>query len=149
MDWEGNFPKHDTTAPGGQFTSSTEAFNELIREVGLDDSYFYTHGKYFTIPPTDPNKAAPNDDGVLSAAENTHSYVPGFTDESPADFPLVADEMISPDGAFGEHHFWLDKRKAVVGYVGGQVRIEKLTSRKPGAKLEIDPLPPGKEWLLP
>ena len=151
MDWDGHYPKFDTAAAGGiwplengvEFQTSTEAFNELIRELDIGtEEIFYTRSK-------NPSKNAPNNDGILAADENCFSLISGLTDASPARWPLVANEMIDSSGSFGEYHPYLKNGRAIVGFCGGQVKIMKLTSKEPGAKLSADLLPPGHKWLLP
>lgn len=129
MDWDGIYPCTDTSkSDAGEFTNSTDAFNELIRVVkfGPEDLFY--------VPTKNPAKSKPNLDGVLTAAENNFSYVVGQSDSTPARSPLVADEMISP-GVVGEYHPWLHRKRIIVGYCGGQVKIERLDSNQPGAEV--------------
>lgn len=135
QDWDGLYPTFDSSggsggdsgggSAGGNFSNSTDAFNELIREVGLGtEEIFYVQGN--------PEKPVPpNQDGELLPEENSYSYVVGLSDSKPARCPLVADEM--DGGSYGKNHPWLKNGKAVVGYCGGQVKIEKLNSKEEGA----------------
>ena len=43
--------------------------------------------------------------------------------------------MESP-GVYGKYHPWLAEKIAVVGYVGGHVAKERLTSSEPGATIK-------------
>lgn len=128
FDNEGTFPVGEEA--GSQFSTSTEAFQYLIKETDLGtEEIFFTQGN--------PDKTMPpNNDGELVKEENCMSYVSGLTDTSPARSPIVADEMEGP-GTFGENHPWLSSKKAVVGYVGGQVKVEKLTSATAGATVKV------------
>jgi prepilin-type N-terminal cleavage/methylation domain-containing protein len=140
FDNEGSFPKGEQA--GAEFSSSTEAFKYLIRETDLGtEEIFFTQGNpQKTVPP--------NNDGDLVKEENCMSYVLGMTDTSPARAPIVADEMESP-GTYGDTHPWLNQKKAVVGYVGGQVKIEKITSNRAGATVKVgdiqDIFQPGEQ----
>lgn len=128
FDNEGTFPVGEEA--GSQFGTSTEAFAHLIEETDLGtEEIFFTQGN--------PDKTLPpNNDGELVEEENCMSYVLGLTDTSPARSPIVADEMEGP-GSYGENHPWLNSKKAVVGYVGGQVKIEKLTGKTGGATVTV------------
>ena len=106
----------------------TEAFSLLIDEIELGtEEIFYVRGN--------PDKPIPpNQDGVLTQAENGYLYVAGQTDSNPARSPLVADEMAA-SGGYAESHPWLKGGRAIVGYCGGQVKIERLTNKEPGATI--------------
>jgi hypothetical protein len=39
-------------------------------------------------------------------------------------------------GSYGQFHPWLEQKKAVVGYVGGQVKQDKLSTNQPGATVK-------------
>ncbi len=134
QDWDGLYPAFDTLgADGGgggeKFGTSTEAFNELIREVQLGtEVIFFVQGNPEKVVP-------PNEDGELLPAENCITYVIGQTDSSPARSPLTTDEMMDTGGTFGAGHPWLKSKQAVVGYCGGQVKKEKLTAGTEGATI--------------
>lgn len=133
QDWDGLYPIQVTTVDGvdtlEHFNSSTEAFNDLIEQVGLGtEEFFYLYGN-----PAKPVR--PNQDGTLTKAENCYVYVSGQTDSTPARSPLIANEMESP-GVYGANHPWLKQGKAVIGYCGGQVKIDTLSSKAPGATVE-------------
>lgn len=143
MDWDGIYPSTDTSSSGdssgggasggssGEFGNSTDAFNELIREVDLGtEEIFFVQGNPEKLLP-------PNQDGELVAEENCYSYVVGQSDSTPARSPLVADEMSG--GSYTENHPWLKSGRAIVGYCGGQVKIEKLTSKEEGATVRGAP----------
>lgn len=140
FDNEGAFPKGEEA--GSEFGTSTDAFQYLIKETDLGtEEIFYTQGNpQKTVPP--------NNDADLLKDENCMSYVIGMTDTSPARSPIVADEMDGP-GTYGEGHPWLNQKKAIVGYVGGQVKIEKLTSGRAGATVKVgdveDIFQPGEQ----
>lgn len=127
QDHNGVYPASvENLAENPRFTTSTEAFNELIRGVDLGtEELFYSKGL--------PDKPIPpNQDGILTKAENCFIYVIGQGDETPARSPLIANEMASP-GVYGANHPWLNKGAAIVGYCGGAVKMEKLTGKEPGA----------------
>tara|TARA_R110002096_G_scaffold114770_10_gene248837 strand:- start:7093 stop:7794 length:702 start_codon:yes stop_codon:yes gene_type:complete len=134
QDWDGLYPAFDTLGEdsggeSGKFSTSTEAFQELIREVQLGtEIIFFTQGNPEKVRP-------PNEDGELLPEENCMTYVLGQTDSSPARSPLTADEMQDTGGSFGAGHPWLKSRQAVVGYCGGQVKKEKLTGSTEGATI--------------
>jgi len=50
----------------------------------------------------------------------------------PPDSPVLADEMISP-GVYGAGHPWLKEGCAVVAYLQGHAKVERLTRKSPGA----------------
>lgn len=136
MDHNGHYPTKVENAAdraaGLDFQTSTEAFNELIEKVDLGtEEIFYIQGNPMKLLP-------PNNDGVLMPEENSYIYVIGQTDSSPERSPLIADEMESP-GVYGENHPWRRSGRVVVGYCGGQVKIEKLTSKGPGATVRGAP----------
>lgn len=125
LDWDGSFPNKDEG--GNDFGNSTLVFQTLMKETGLGaDEIFY----YQTNNPQKSNP--PNGDGFLDPIENCVIYVKGMNSSAPANAPIVADEQTG-GGAYGQFHPWLDQKKAVVGYVGGQVRPERLTTNQPGA----------------
>ena len=132
-DWEGLFPSFDPnqpTAGTGQdstFSTSTQAFNVLIPDYIDTESIFWLQTK-------DPSKMMPpREDGILTPNENVYCYVAGQTDTSFSRSPLVADGLMTGPGEYSEFHPWLKSRKAVVGYCGGHVSEENLTSASPGA----------------
>jgi prepilin-type N-terminal cleavage/methylation domain-containing protein len=125
LDWDGAFPNKDED--GNDFGNSTEVFQNLMLETGVGaDEIFY----YQTNNPQKSNP--PNGDGFLDPVENCVVYVSGMNSSAPAGAPIIADEMENA-GSYGQFHPWLEQRKAVVGYVGGQVRPERLTTNQPGA----------------
>lgn len=137
-DWEGVYPSYDPdkSAQGGgggddsgDFSTSTDAFNVLIKQGYIDtESIFWMSTK-------NPAKLRPPvEDARLETNENCYTYVMGLTDTSFSRSPLVADEQEGP-GTYGQYHPWLEMRKAVVGYSGGHVNAERLESAEPGAKV--------------
>ncbi len=136
-DWDGVYPAWDPDAAddgggdseGGDFGTSTDAFNVLISQGYIDtESIFWMQTK-------NPEKLKPpREDGELESTENCYTYVMGLTDTSFSRSPLVADEQDGP-GTYGEYHPWLEMRRAVVGYSGGQVTAERLDSDQAGAKV--------------
>jgi len=129
-DWDGLYPSFDPDDAGSgedsKFSTSTEAFNVLIPEYIDSELAFW-------IQTENPDKKrAPREDGKLEQEENTYSYVAGQTNTSYSGSPLVSDEMNGP-GTFGEWHPWLEAKRAVVGYVGGHVQKDRLTSAEEGA----------------
>jgi prepilin-type N-terminal cleavage/methylation domain-containing protein len=120
LDWDGAFPNKDET--GGDFGNSTLVFQHLMQEtgVGADEIFYYQKSN------------PPNGDGFLDPVENCVIYVKGMNSSAPASAPIIADEQTG-GGAYGPFHPWLDQKKAVVGYVGGQVRPERLTTNQQGA----------------
>ncbi|MEM6915418.1 MAG: type II secretion system protein [Verrucomicrobiota bacterium] len=135
-DWEGLYPSFDpdelADSGGGEdskFGTSTEAFNVLIPDYIDSESIFWTQTR-------DPNKLRPpREDGQLEAQENVYAYVVNQTDTSFSRSPLVADGLMEGVGAYGEFHPWLRSKKAIVGYCGGHVSEERLTSSEPGATI--------------
>ncbi|MEX2578830.1 MAG: hypothetical protein WD342_07210 [Verrucomicrobiales bacterium] len=133
-DWDW-FPAWDPYADdsaggeGEEFSTSTEAFNALIPNY-LDVEYvFWTQTK-------DPERPRPpNEDNTLEPSENVYLYVVGQTDTSYSRSPLVADGLMESPGHYGKYHPWLKSKKAIVGYVGGHVTEEDLTSSRPGATI--------------
>ncbi len=132
-DWDGVFPSFDPDATSGggggtsQFSTSTEAFNVLIPDYIDTELIFWT-------PSQNPDKLrAPIENDNLEQHENSFAYVTGLTDTSFSRSPLVADGEMSGPGEYGEFHPWLAAKTAVVGYVGGHVNREKLTSAEEGA----------------
>jgi len=123
-DWDGSYP-FDVEGGGARFTTSTEAFNVLIPDYIDTEIIFWTPGN-----PEKPLQ--PEEDEVLDQDENCFIFVAGLTDTSFSRSPLIADEMDGP-GTYGELHPWLEAKTAVVGYVGGHVNRETLTSNEAGA----------------
>lgn len=129
-DWDGLYPSFDPdkTEGGGEeasFSSSNDAFNVLIPQYIDTESIFWYAMKPDKLQP-------PREDGNLEAKECTYVYVSGLTNTSFSRSPLVADAQESA-GTYGENHPWLNQKKAVVGYVGGNVATETLTSAEAGA----------------
>jgi prepilin-type N-terminal cleavage/methylation domain-containing protein len=137
-DWEGIYPSFDPDADqsgggGGEddseFTTSTDAFNVLIPDYIDTEIVFWIQTKH-------PEKVQPpKEDGTLEAEENVYCYVTGLTDTSFSRSPLVADGLMDGPGEYGEHHPWLKSKKAVVGFCGGHVSEESLTSATAGATI--------------
>lgn len=132
-DWEGLYPSFDPDAEneeGGEdskFGTSTEAFNVLIPDYVDTEIIFWMQTQH-------PDKLRPpREDGELEDSENVYAYVVGQTDTSFSRSPLVADGLMDGPGEYGEFHPWLKSKKAVIGYCGGHVSEENLTSAAPGA----------------
>lgn len=132
-DWEGLYPSFDPDADeeaGGEdssFTNSTDAFNVLIPDYIDTEVIFWMQTRH-------PDKLQPpREDGELEPQENVYCYVSGQFDTSFSRSPLVADGLMDGPGEYGEYHPWLKSKKAVVGYCGGHVQEETLTSAQPGA----------------
>jgi prepilin-type N-terminal cleavage/methylation domain-containing protein len=135
-DWEGIYPSFDPDAEqsggggGGEdseFSTSTDAFNVLIPDYIDTEIVFWIQTK-------DPEKMQPpKEDGTLEAEENVYCYVNGQTDTSFSRSPLVADGLMDGPGEYGEFHPWLKSKKAVVGFCGGHVSEESLSSATAGA----------------
>lgn len=102
---------------------------KLYREEVRPESIFWTQTRH-------PDKLRPpREDGQLEPEENVYCYVVNQTDTSFSRSPLVADGLMDAIGAYGEHHPWLRSKKAIVGYCGGHVSEEKLTSNQAGATI--------------
>ena len=137
-DWEGLYPSFDpeeeaNSGGGGgadsEFSTSTDAFNVLIPDYIDTESIFWTQTR-------DPERLRPpREDGDLESRENVYCYVVNQTDTTFSRSPLVADGLMDGIGEFGEFHPWLRSKKAIVGYCGGHVSEEKLTSNEPGATI--------------
>jgi len=133
-DWEGAFPSFDPDADdagGGDdsegFTTSTEAFNALVPDYIDTEVVFWLRTK-------DPDRVRPpREDGELEPEEVVYGYATGQLDTSFSRSPLVFDGLMEDPGAYGEFHPWLSSKKAVIGYCGGHVTEERLTSAEPGA----------------
>jgi len=135
-DWEGIYPSFDPDAEQGgggggeedsEFTTSTDAFNALIPDYIDTEIVFWLQTKH-------PDKVQPpKEDGELEPQENVYCYASGQTDTSFSRSPLVADGLMDGPGEYGEYHPWLKSKKAVVGFCGGHVTEETLTSATPGA----------------
>lgn len=136
-DWDGLYPSFDPDAEreggGGEdseFSTSTDAFNVLIPDYIDSESIFWVQTK-------DPDKLRPpREDGELENEENVFAYVTGQTDTSFSRSPLVADGLMDGIGEYGEYHPWLRSKKAIVGFCGGHVTEERLTSNQPGATIK-------------
>lgn len=137
-DWEGIYPSFDpdkqTSGSGGggedsEFTTSTDAFNVLIPDYIDTEVVFWIASKH-------PEKLQPpREDGELESKENVYCYVTGQTDTSFSRSPLVADGLMDGPGEYSEYHPWLKSKKAVVGFCGGHVTEETLTSAAAGATI--------------
>lgn len=137
-DWDGAYPSFDPDAEddgggGGEdggFTTSTEAFNVLIPDYIDTEAIFW-----FKTP--DPERIQPpRDDGDLEDEENVYAYVSNQSDTTFSRSPLVADGLMDGPGEYGEFHPWLGSKKAVVGYCGGNVNVERLSSAAAGATVK-------------
>jgi hypothetical protein len=90
----------------------------------------------FWIPTKDPQRLQPpREDGQLEPQENVYAYATGQTDTSFSRSPLVADGLMEGPGQYGQFHPWLKSKKAVVGFCGGHVQEETLTSAQSGATI--------------
>ena len=135
-DWEGIYPSFDPeeevdsdSASEDAFSTSIDAFNVLIPDYIDTELVFWIQTKH-------PDKLRPpRDDGDLESDECTYGYVTGQTDTTYSRSPLVFDGLMDAPGEMSEHHPWLEKKKAVVGYCGGHVVEERLTSNQPGATI--------------
>jgi prepilin-type N-terminal cleavage/methylation domain-containing protein len=139
-DWEGVYPSFDPDQQNGgggggggggqsQFSSSTDAFNVLIPDYIDTEIVFW-------IATKDPQKLQPpREDGQLEPQENVYAYATGQTDTSFSRSPLVADGLMDGPGEYGQFHPWLKSKKAVVGFCGGHVAEESLTTAQPGATI--------------
>jgi len=133
-DWEGLYPSFDPDAQqaaGGAedsaFSTSTEAFNVLIPDYIDTEIIFWMQTKH-------PEKLRPpREDGILENNENVYCYVVGQTDTSFSRSPLVADGLMDGPGEYGEFHPWLNSKRAIVGFCGGHVAEETLTTAAAGA----------------
>ncbi len=133
-DWEGLYPSFDPdlergTGGGGDdsFSTSTDAFNVLIPDYIDTEIIFWMQTK-------DTQKLRPpREDGLLEPQENVYCYVTNQTDTSFSRSPLVADGLMDAPGSYGEFHPWLNSKKAVIGFCGGHVTEERLTSNEVGA----------------
>lgn len=133
-DWEGLYPSFDPDAERNQggdedsgFATSTEAFNVLIPDYIDTEIIFWMQTKH-------PDKIRPpTEDGTLEDSENVYCYVMGQTDTSFSRSPLVADGLMDGPGEYSEYHPWLKSKRAIVGYCGGHVQEESLTSAAAGA----------------
>lgn len=106
-------------------SSSTDAFNVLIPDyVDTEDIFWVPGNRDKPQPPIE------NED--LTEEENSYSYVAGQLATGYSRSPLVADEM-EGEGTYGENHPWLSAKKAVVGFIGGNVAALRLTSNEEGA----------------
>lgn len=131
-DNDGNFPSMDDsqgTGEGADFTDSTAAFQYLMKNSdSLKEEYFY-------VPGNPEKRNGANNDGELLDEENCMIYVNGQNDSMDMDSPLTADEMESA-GTYGKGHPWLKDGFAVVGYVGGHAKAEKLNKKTEGATVK-------------
>ncbi|MAB77292.1 MAG: hypothetical protein CMO47_12645 [Verrucomicrobiales bacterium] len=132
-DNEGLYPSYDpdeANGEGAEFTTSTDAFNVLIPDYIDTEIIFWMQTKH-------PDKLRPpREDGELDDDENVYAYVKGQTDTSFSRSPLVADGLMQSPGTYGEYHPWLKSKKAVVGFCGGHVTEERLTSGQAGATVK-------------
>lgn len=130
-DEEGSYPtwavEEDGTVSESDVGTSTEAFNVLLKGGYIDTESIF----WYKTKNTEKTRP-PKEDGELESQEVTYVYVKGQLDTSFSRSPLVADEQESA-GTYGEYHPWLNSKKAVVGYCGGQVAAERLDSDQPGA----------------
>lgn len=138
-DWEGVYPSFDPNKQNGggggggggaqssQFANSTDAFNVLIPD------YIDTEIVFWIATKSPQKLQPPREDGTLEPQENVYAYATGQTDTSFSRSPLVADGLMDGPGEYGQYHPWLKSKKAVVGYCGGHVAEESLTTAQPGA----------------
>lgn len=131
VDYDGLFPSYstdvDSSEEGSKFSTSTEAFNELIPDYMDTEGIFWFQTKH-------PDKMfPPTEDGELEAKENVYAYVTGQNDTGYSRSPLVADGLMDSPGTYGEYHPWLKSKRAIIGYVGGHAQEEVLTEAKAGA----------------
>ncbi len=139
-DWDGLYPSFDPDEDQGdggggggeddsEFSTSTDAFNVLVPEYIDSESIFWIQTK-------DPDKLRPpREDGRLEPEENVYAYVSGQTNTSFSRSPLIADGLMESAGSYGEFHPWLSSKKAIVGFCGGHVTEERLTSNQEGATI--------------
>lgn len=136
-DWDGLYPSYDPedvqsgSAGGGgddsSFSTSVDAFNVLIPDYIDLENVFWIQTKH-------PDKLrAPIEDLTLEPHECVYGYATGQTDSSYTNSPLVFDGIMDSPGAYGEHHPWLDKKKAVIGFCDGHVEQLMLTEAEAGA----------------
>lgn len=130
-DNEGLYPSYDPDADSeAEFSTSTDAFNVLIPDYIDTEIIFWMQTKH-------PQKLRPpREDGELYDDENVYAYVKGQTDTSFSRSPLVADGLMQSAGSYGEYHPWLKSKKAVIGFCGGHVTEERLTSGESGATVK-------------
>jgi prepilin-type N-terminal cleavage/methylation domain-containing protein len=135
-DWEGMYPYFDPDADeegggeGSTFSTSTEAFNVLIPDYLSAEGIFWIQTKH-------PDKLRqPEEDGELKGSENVYGYAVGQTNTGFSNSPLVFDGLMDGPGEYGEYHPWLAAKKAVIGYSGGHVIVERLTSGTAGATVQ-------------
>tara|TARA_R110000850_G_scaffold25755_22_gene74015 strand:- start:224 stop:916 length:693 start_codon:yes stop_codon:yes gene_type:complete len=131
-DNEGLYPSYDPDAESGEdeFSTSTDAFNVLIPDYIDSEIIFWMQTQH-------PEKLRPpSENGVLEPEENVYCYVKGMTDTSFSRSPLVADGLMESAGVYSEYHPWLKSKKAVIGFCGGHVTEEKLTSAEEGATVK-------------
>ena len=135
-DWEGIYPSFDPDAEqsggggGGEdseFSTSTDAFNALIPDYIDTEIVFWLQTKH-------PDKIQPpKEDGEVESQATGSCSASGPTDTSFSRSPLVADGLMDGPGKYGEYHPWLKSKKAVIGFCGGHVSEETLTSATAGA----------------
>ena len=127
-------PEEDSEGGGGggggddgenQLSTSTEAFNVLIPDYVDTEDIFW-------VPGNREKPSPPVENEELTEEECSYSYVSGQLATGYSRSPLVADEM-EGEGTYGENHPWLSAKKAVVGFIGGNVAAMKLTSNEEGA----------------
>ena len=92
-------------------------------------------GLYPSFDPDAAKEGGGEDSKFTTSTEafNVYCYVSGQTDTSFSRSPLVADGLMDGPGEYGEFHPWLKSKKAVIGFCGGHVTEESLTSAAAGA----------------
>lgn len=110
---------------GGGLSSATDAFNVLIPDYVDVESIFW-------VPGNREKPQAPVEDENLESHECGYSYISGLIDTDNSRSPLIADEM-DGEGTYGQNHPWLSAKKAVIGFIGGNVAALRLTSKEAGA----------------
>lgn len=116
MDHEGLYPCADT----GPAATAEDCFNQLIKGGYIDESVFW-------IPRSAKHKIAsaekPNNDGVLTASENSWGYVAGLSSSSSTRLPIIFDSSIKS----GEFLSSMWKGRAIVAKIDGSVRLMAIT----------------------
>lgn len=144
QDYAGRYPNVDTanSAGGDQaksgtfFETSTDAFNELIRETGLvSESTFFIKGCSYKIPPYEYYQGH----GELSERQNCFIYVRGQGDGTSHESPLVASYSTIP-GLYMKYDGYpgFRVRKVVVGFCGGRAKIMRLSEGEEATVQDLD-----------
>lgn len=124
QDNEGAFPSIDEE--GNEFTSSNEAFRQLIPEY-IDSERVFDVKRSAWGPMADGRIDDPED--RLRPGENHFAYVAGLFDTSRSDWPLVADGT-NGSGSYsknlGEKGGCWEGRKGIVVTVGGSASAVRM-----------------------